>query len=311
MADVKWIKICSDIFDDEKILLIEQMPESESLIVIWFKLLCLAGKQNNSGVFMINERIPYTEEMLASIFRRKVDVVRMAIKVYEQFGMIEIIDGVITIPNWGKHQNFDKIDQKNEYMKNYMQAYRQKQIAKTCKVNGKTNCKVNVSLADIEIEEEIDIYKEKDKKEKINANAPPRPKFIKPSVAEIQAYCNERHNSVSAERFYNFYESNGWKVGKNSMKDWKAAVRTWEQRDKAENPQAAEPNKTNEYIIQNAKDDERRCREAEKLARLRNNEEFVALEKKYRKMTVELSKGVGDNEEYKRLKAEYERWING
>ena len=175
MADVKWIKIVSDIFDDEKILLIEQMPESESLIVIWFKLLCLAGKQNNSGVFMINERIAYTDEMLAAIFRRKVDVVRMAIKVYEQFGMIEIIDGVITIPNWGKYQNFDKIDLKNEYMRNYMQSYRQKQIEKTCKANSKTNSKansktngkansktngkVNVSSADIDLEEDLDIYK--------------------------------------------------------------------------------------------------------------------------------------------------------
>ena len=49
MADVKWIKIATDIFDDEKILLIESLPEADSIIVIWFKLLCLAGKQNNSG----------------------------------------------------------------------------------------------------------------------------------------------------------------------------------------------------------------------------------------------------------------------
>ena len=58
MAEVKWIKIVTDIFDDEKILLIESMPESDGIIVIWFKLLCLAGKQNNNGVFLINERIP-------------------------------------------------------------------------------------------------------------------------------------------------------------------------------------------------------------------------------------------------------------
>ncbi|WP_202905980.1 phage replisome organizer N-terminal domain-containing protein, partial [Clostridium botulinum] len=50
IAEVKWIKIVTDIFDDEKILLIENMPEADSIIVIWFKLLCLAGKMNNSGV---------------------------------------------------------------------------------------------------------------------------------------------------------------------------------------------------------------------------------------------------------------------
>ena len=70
MADVKWIKIVVDIFDDEKILLIENLPEADSIIVIWFKLLCLAGKQNNSGVFIMGDKIAYTDKMLATIFRR-------------------------------------------------------------------------------------------------------------------------------------------------------------------------------------------------------------------------------------------------
>lgn len=52
--------------------------------------------------------------------------------------------------------------------------------------------------------------------------------FVKPSLDEIKAYCIERKNTVDPERFYNFYESKGWYVGKNSMKNWKAAVRTWE-----------------------------------------------------------------------------------
>ena len=54
-------------------------------------------------------------------------------------------------------------------------------------------------------------------------------RFIKPSLDEVKAYCQERQNNVNAERFMDYYESNGWKVGKNNMKDWKAAVRTWEQ----------------------------------------------------------------------------------
>lgn len=53
-------------------------------------------------------------------------------------------------------------------------------------------------------------------------------RFVKPTLEEVQAYCQERHNSLSAERFIDYYEANGWKVGKNPMKDWKAAVRTWE-----------------------------------------------------------------------------------
>lgn len=112
MAEVKWIKIVTDIFDDEKILMIESMPSADSIIVIWFKLLTFAGKQNNDGVFLMSNRIAYTDEMLASIFRRDVNTVRLALKAFEQFGMIEIIDNVITIPNWGKHQTLDAYEKK-------------------------------------------------------------------------------------------------------------------------------------------------------------------------------------------------------
>lgn len=131
MSEVKWIKVTTDIFDDEKILLIESLPEADSIIVIWFKLLCLAGKCNNSGVFMMNDKIAYTESMLATIFRRKETTVRLALETFANFGMVEIIDNVITIPNWGKHQSVDKIEAHNEYMRKYMKEYRakQKQIA--------------------------------------------------------------------------------------------------------------------------------------------------------------------------------------
>lgn len=159
MADVKWIKITTDIFDDEKILLIESLPDSYAIITVWFKLLCLAGKQNNSGVFMMG-RIAYTDKMLATIFRMKEATVTMALQTFEQFGMIEIVDGVITIPNWGKHQNLDQLESKKTYMKNYMKEYREKQKALTSgKANSKTNSKTNVSQADIDIEEDKDIDK--------------------------------------------------------------------------------------------------------------------------------------------------------
>lgn len=157
MADVKWIKITTDIFDDEKILLIEALPDADSIIVIWFKLLCLAGKMNNRGVFVLNDQIAYTDKMLSTIFRRKESTVQMALKTFESFGMVEIVDGVITIPNWGKHQNMDKLEKQKAYMRNYMAEYRKKQTALTaCKVNCKTNSKTNVNEADKELEEELE-----------------------------------------------------------------------------------------------------------------------------------------------------------
>ena len=60
------------------------------------------------------------------------------------------------------------------------------------------------------------------------SDKPTRKRFVPPSLEEVQAYCNERNNNVAAEKFINHYTSNGWMVGRNKMKDWKAAVRTWE-----------------------------------------------------------------------------------
>ena len=60
------------------------------------------------------------------------------------------------------------------------------------------------------------------------SNSGERKRFAPPSLAEVQEYCRERKNTVSPERFIDYYTANGWKVGKNSMKDWKAAVRSWE-----------------------------------------------------------------------------------
>ena len=154
MAEVKWIKITTDIFDDEKILLIESLPDAYAIIVVWFKLLCLAGKQNNSGVFMMNTKIAYTDKMLATIFRMKETTVQLALKTFEQFGMIEIIDGVITIPNWGKHQNLDQMENRKEFMRNYMKEYREKQKLLAGKPNSKPNSKPNVNKADIDKEED-------------------------------------------------------------------------------------------------------------------------------------------------------------
>lgn len=193
MADVKWIKIVTDIFDDEKILLIESLPEADSIIVIWFKLLCLSGKNNNRGVFIMNDRIPYTDEMLATIFRRPINTVRLALDTFDKFGMIELINDVITIPNWSKHQNLDQLEEKKNYMKDYMRKYRekQKQLANNdcktnSKVNSKTNSKVNVSSLDIDKEED----KEEDKEIKDIYNAKSdkithEPTSIEPSIITI------------------------------------------------------------------------------------------------------------------------------
>lgn len=137
MADIKWIKITTDIFNDEKMLMIESMPDADSVIVIWFKLLCLAGRDNNNGIMVMNNRLPYTEEMLASIFRRPLNTVRLALSEFEKYGMIEIYDNVITIPNWEKHQNIDgmeKIREQNRVRKQRQREKQRQELLEDCHV---------------------------------------------------------------------------------------------------------------------------------------------------------------------------------
>ena len=157
MADVKWIKITTDVFDDEKILLIESMPSADSIIVIWFKLLAFAGKQNNDGVFMMSNQVAYTDEMLATIFRREINTVRLALKTFEQFGMVEVIENVITIPNWNKHQTLDAYEKKKKRDRLYQSERRAKQKRLIDKSSDKSS-DIAISDKDKDKEEEEDIY---------------------------------------------------------------------------------------------------------------------------------------------------------
>lgn len=176
MTEVKWIKIVTDIFDDEKMLLIDGLPEHDAIIVIWFKLLCLAGKQNNGGVFMISDKIAYTDEMLATIFHRPLNTVRLALGVFEKYGMIEIIDDTITIANWNKHQALDAYEKKKQRDRLYQAKAREKQRALLC---GKSsdNRLTSQKIVSAEEEEERDIERDierereeiREKKEKTEA----------------------------------------------------------------------------------------------------------------------------------------------
>ena len=107
-------------------------------------------------------------------------------------------------------------------------------------------------MAKMAIEEEEE-DKEEDKEEVEEVPTVPkkreaRKRFSPPSAAEVREYCRERENAVDAESFVDFYAAKGWKVGNAPMKDWKAAVRTWEKRDNRAAPRA-KPIDTNDYLL--------------------------------------------------------------
>ena len=143
MVEVKWIKLSTSMFDDEKIRLIEGMPEADSILIIWIKLLSQAGKTNASGYIYLNENIPYTEEMLATLFHKPLNIVRLALGVFKQFGMINIDENnFISIANWEKHQNTATLDKIREDTRKRVQRHREKQKKIGSNDSGNEECNV-------------------------------------------------------------------------------------------------------------------------------------------------------------------------
>lgn len=95
--EISWIKTSTNIFNEPKILLLEAMPDADTLIVIWLKLLALSEKSNNNGKITTSDEKPYTAEMLSTLFRRKLSTVKLALETFEHLGMIERIDNIITL----------------------------------------------------------------------------------------------------------------------------------------------------------------------------------------------------------------------
>lgn len=210
-----WLKLKRDFFKRHDIRIIESMPNGKEYILFYLKLLC--ESVDHEGNLRFSEQIPYSEEMLSTITDTNVDIVRSAVNVFTQLGMMEIMDdGTL----------FMSEVQKMIGSETYWAEQKRKQKAKALVGNFPTevqllsNTSPTCPSKSIEIDIEKDIDTDKDKKK--------RKRFTPPTLDEVTAYCNERKNSVDPQKWLDYYSSNGFMVGKNHMKDWKAAVRTWE-----------------------------------------------------------------------------------
>ena len=111
MSDVKWIKVRTDIFNDEKFDAIKTLPDKNDIQLVWIKLLCLAGQCNESGLLMLTTEIPYTDEMMAKRFDMDVGVVQRALSVFQSLGMIDVEDNIYMVSSWNKHQSEDRLEE--------------------------------------------------------------------------------------------------------------------------------------------------------------------------------------------------------
>lgn len=233
MAGVEWVKITTSMFDNRKIRHLRRLPDGNNIVLIWVMLLTMAGRCNAGGMIFLTENIPYTPKMLADELDFEENTVILALNALEQLQMIVMDGSFFSVAGWEEYQNIEGLDKIREQnrLRKQRQRERQKLLA------GDSHVTVTDGHATEEEKEEDKDNKNKKDNMGDPADAPERKRstrkpFNPPTVEEVRAYCVERENSIDPEAFVDFYASKGWMIGKNKMKDWKAAVRTWEQGDK-------------------------------------------------------------------------------
>lgn len=159
MADVKWIKLHTAMFDNAKIKYIRTLPEGNNIVLIWVMLLAKAGKCNSNGFIFLTENIPYTPKMLAAEFDFNPNIIEIALATFNQLGMIHLEEQTIMITGWNEHQNIEGLEKIREQTRKRVAKYREKQKLLPCNVTS------NVTVTESNGTEED---KEEDKEEDID-----------------------------------------------------------------------------------------------------------------------------------------------
>lgn len=195
MADVKWIKIVTDVFDNRKVRQIENMPEGDSILVIWFKLLCLAGNINDKGMVYLTAEVPFTEEMLATEFRKPINTIRLALELFQRFKMVEIIDNILKISSWEKYQNVAGMEKIRAQTQKRVSAYRNRKHKSEIEESNSCNATGNVTVThgnatDIDIDKKR-IDKEIDIKDIVETSISTKPTTTKFPSESFEMLCVE------------------------------------------------------------------------------------------------------------------------
>ena len=217
-----WIKLKTEFFNQDTIdFLLSQKNGCEYIVL--YQMLCLKTA-NNGGELTTNVGemiIPYDiDKIVRDCKYFDTDTVMIALELFKKLNLIyEERDKILRITDIDDMVGSESASR--EAIKK--REYRLRKKIEDRKVDKEgTNCPIEIENRDKSIDIDIDNIK----KESIKKDT----RFVKPSIEEIEQYCIERNNGINANAFYDFYESKNWYVGKNKMKDWKAAIRTWENR---------------------------------------------------------------------------------
>lgn len=226
-----WLQLKEDFFEEDSIEWLEEQENGHKYSLFYLKLCLKSLKTNGILIRKVgNMLVPYDNKKLAEMTKTPVDTVIVAMELLKGIGLIQILEnGELYI---SQLENMIGSQSKSALKKQQQRLLKQQVL-----IEGRQRVDKCPPKIEIELEQEIDLDLEIKKEEELKNNSPKTTtkRFIKPTLEEVKNYCNERNNKINAEYFIDYYEANGWKVGKNSMKDWKAAIRNWERRENTTN----------------------------------------------------------------------------
>lgn len=219
MSDNKrfyWLKLKEDFFDDETIRYIEEQENGIKYSNFYLKLCLKSLRTDGKLIRLVGEiLIPYDVKSLSSLTGVDVDTVRCAMALFEKIGCVKMLDS-------GELY----ISQLSEMVGSETDKARTMRVIRAREKYGNDVTRMLPECyPEKDIEKELDTELEKESKRK---------RFTPPSVDEVREYCNEINATISPDAFVDYYAAQGWIYGKSGkqMKDWKAAVRNWQRREK-------------------------------------------------------------------------------
>lgn len=238
MADVKWIKITTDMFDNRKIKHLRRLPDGNSIVLIWVMLLTLAGRCNSGGMIFLTENIPYTPKMLADELDFEESTVQLALNVLEQLGMIQTnSNGFLAVTGWTEHQNIEGMERIREQTRKRVQKHRAEQKL----LQGNVTCNVTETQSNaIDIEEDKELEKEKEELPKGNSKKPIKHKhgeynnvlLTDDELDKLKAEYPDWQERI--ERLSSYVASTG-----KAYKSHYATIRNWARKDKEQSKGAS------------------------------------------------------------------------
>ena len=256
MGKFYWLKLKRDFFKRHDVRIIRGKPNGEKMLLFYLELLC--ESVDHEGELRFSEEVPYDNEMLASVTGTEICIVNETINLLQKLKMMTIEeDGTMIMSNLENMLGCET----SWAEKKRQQRTRQGQSEDNARTMS-PNCpptegtmsdkrlEIRDKRKDIKSLDKREKEKEREKAEDESSVSPSksRTRFSPPTLEEVKAYCDERHNGIDPEHFWNWYASKNWYVGKNKMTDWKAAVRTWESRRRDEPEKKKEiPIMENEY----------------------------------------------------------------